>query len=557
MSRLPGDPHPRTRKPSTGFTSAAARLLLRHSQTEAANGESIEFFSALRKCLPDPHISGQNALAARGAAQPADVKGKARRGSSGGNTDEVLPLSSGIGKHDYDWLLTPPGTPFWSPAASFSSSGHLQVSAAVLSRLAKAGSSSHGKSNSRLDPTGLEKERPMRSRLSNCSSATLTNNVLPSGRLLSVRTASASSINTNATSNASVSSTPVRSAGSSPRTPGTARSPAATAIAHTRRRRDIARVATSYVAVQVQSGASSKTKPGAPAPTCTRAHPTRCVSSPRSTASTSRQPSSLSRRGDVAVARSRLASQSSGTGSTPQPRDAHPTSRGASGVALSSNAVKSRQVAPPVKQGGAAAASTTTQRWQHSLAPAIAAARNVRRENSLHNASPIYSASRKVNDEKTRPHRTAAAAIGSGLTRTGSRKSESTTIVKRTVNNQNEDCRRQDARHGGADAPGLRNPAHHQETRRSVTSRSRLGLMAATSTSGSISSGNQDAAPAATMAKVSRPDAFPSTRYDAMLLREDPKNLTWLRGCDEGDDGCFGGLDLVDSSLEPFDVATG
>jgi hypothetical protein len=61
MSRLAGDPHPRTtRKPSTGFTSAAARLLLRHSRTEAANGESIEFFSALRKCLPDPHISGQN-----------------------------------------------------------------------------------------------------------------------------------------------------------------------------------------------------------------------------------------------------------------------------------------------------------------------------------------------------------------------------------------------------------------------------------------------------------------------------------------------------------------
>ena len=402
-----------------------------------------------------------------------------------------------------------------------------------------------------LDPKGLEKERPMRSRLSNCSSATSANNVLPSGRLLSVRTASASSINTNTTSNASVSSTPM----SSPRTPGTATSPAATAIAQTRRR-DIAPVATSCVVVQVQSGESSKTKPGAPAPTCTRPHRTQCVSSPRSTASTSRQPS-LPRRGDVAMVRSRLASQSSGTGSTPQPRDAHPTSRGASGVALSSNAVKSRQVAPPVKQGGAAAASTTTQRWQHSLAPAIAAARNVRRENSLHNASPIYSASRKVNDEKTRPHRTAAAAIGSGLTRTGSRKSESTTIVKRTVNNQNEDCRRQDARHGGADAPGHRNPAHHQETRRSVTSRSRLGLMAATSTSGSISSGHQDAAPAAAMAKVSRPDAFPSTRYDAMLLREDPKNLTWLRGCDEGDDGCFGGLDLVDSSLEPFDVATG
>ncbi|RLN28128.1 hypothetical protein C2845_PM05G09080 [Panicum miliaceum] len=545
MSRLAGDPHPRTtRKPSTGFTSAAARLLLRHSRTEAANGESIEFFSALRKCLPDPHISGQTA---RGVAQPADAKGKARRRGSGGSADEVLSLSSGIGKHDYDWLLTPPGTPLWSPAAS--SSGHRQVSAAVPSRLAKAGSASHGKSNLRLGPTGLE-ERPTRSRLSNCSSATSVNNVVPSGRLLRVRTSSASSINT--ASNASVSSTPLLSAESSPRTPGIARSPAATAIAQTRRR-DKARVATSYVVVQ--SGASSKSKPGGPAPTCTRAHPTPGVSSPRSTASTSRQPS-LPRRGDVAVVRSRLASQSSGNGSTPQPRDAHPTSTGATGVASSSNGIESRQVAPAVKQGGAAAASTTTQRWRQSLAPAIAAARNVRRENSLDNGSPIYSAGRKINEEKTKPHRTAAAAMGSGLTRTGSRKSANTTTVKRTVNDQNEDCRQQDARHGGAGILDHRRPALLQETRRSVTSRSRLGLMAATSTNGSISSGHQHAAPAAAMAKVSRPDALPSTRYDAMLLREDPKNLAWLRGCDEGDDGSFGGLDLVDSSLEPFDVAT-
>jgi hypothetical protein len=181
----------------------------------------------------------------------------------------------------------------------------------------------------------------------------------------------------------------------------------------------------------------------------------------------------------------------------------------------------------------------------------------VGRENSLDNGSPIYSVGGKINDEKTRPHHTAAAAMGSGLTRTGSRKSANTTTVKRTVNDQNEDCRRQDARHGGADAPDHRRLALLQETRRSVTSRSRLGLMAATSTSGSISSGHQHAALAATIAKVAGPDAFPSTRYDAMLLREDPRNLTWLRGCDEGDDGSFGGLDLVDSSLEPFDVATG
>ncbi|CAN6338035.1 unnamed protein product [Urochloa humidicola] len=519
MSRLAaGDPHPRTtRKPSTGFTSAAARLLLRHGRTEKANGESIEFFSALRKCLPDPHISGRTA--ARGAAQPGDGKGKkVRRGS--GSADEVLSLSSGIGKHDYDWLLTPPGTPVWPPAAS--TSGHHPLSAAAPSRLAKSGSASHGKSISRLGPTGNigEKEKPPpSSRLSNCSSATSVVNdaPVPPGRPLRVRTSSASSINT--ASNASVSSTPLRPGGSStPRAPGRARSPAQT------RRRDGARVATSYVVVPPIA-------PSKPKPTCARARPS--VSSPRSTAATtSRHPSlmvarsrlaTLARRdGDVVmVARSRLARQGGGgTGSTPP---------------------------PPHQAAG--------------------------RENTSDNGSPVYGGAggRKINGEENTPHRaTAAAAIGSGLTRAGSRKSASTNIIiaKRAVNvNGNEDFRRrqEDSRHGGAGAQ-----EHHRkpaallrETRRSaVASRSRLSVMSTrNSKAGSIAGGGHEhaAAPAAAVEMGAGREAFPSTRYDAMLLREDPRNLTWLRGCDEGDeDGSgVGGIDLVDSSLELFDVATG
>ncbi|KAF8652515.1 hypothetical protein HU200_062714 [Digitaria exilis] len=466
MSRLGGDPHPRTvRKPSSGFTSAATRLLLRHGGRKAANGESIEFFSALRKCLPDPHVSGQNA-ARRGATQRADGRGKASWGSSGGSADEVLSLSSGMGKHDYDWLMTPPGTPPWLPATS--TSGHHQVPA-TPSRLSKAGSASHGKSNSRLGPTGDEKETPPTSRLSNCSSATSINNALPPGRVLRVRT----SINT--ASDASVSSTPLLSAGSSPRTPGTARSPAATAIAQTSRR-DRACLATSFVVVQSTASSKSKTA-GSPAPTCYRAHSGPGISSLRSTASTSRQPS-LARRADVAMARSRLASQSNCTGSTLQPPDAHQTSRGASSVAASS---KSRRVPTDPKKDGLAAASTMTQRWRQSLAPAIAASRNVQRDNSLDNASRRSSgASQKIKDEKTRPHRATAAVMGSDDTRTSSRKSANTTIVTRTVN-ENRDCQRQqDARHGGAGAPEYR-----KATTRSMTSRSRHVLMAATSTSGS------------------------------------------------------------------------
>ncbi|CAL4907369.1 unnamed protein product [Urochloa decumbens] len=511
MSKLAaGDSHPRTRKPSTGFTSAAARLLLRHGRTaEVANGESIEFFSALRKCMPDPHISGHTA--ARGAAQPADGKGKTRRGGSGSSADEVLSLSSRIGKHDYDWLLTPPGTPLWSPATSTSG-----LSAVAPSRLAKAGSASHSKTSSRLGPTANigEKKKPTPSRLSNCSSATsLNSNALPPGRPLRVRTSSASSINT--ASNASVSSTPLWSGGlSSPRTPSTARSSAAAQT----RRRDRARMATTTSYIMVPSMAA----PSKPRPTCARAHPsTPGVSSPRSTAATTSRHPSLPRRGDGVVVLARLARQSGGTGSTP-----HQTGRGAPGLASDSNGgAKPRKTPAGMRQDGAAAASTATaQRWRRLLAPATAATRNVRREDSLDSVSPVYGAGQKVNGEKTRPHR--AAIMGSGVARTASLKSANSTIAKRTVN-ENEGCRRPDARRQGGDgAPDHRKPmAPLQETRRlAVVSRSRLGIMAAASKNGSIAGGHQHGAPtpAAAVAKVAGPEAFPSMPYDQCCSARTP-----------------------------------
>lgn len=306
------------------------------------------------------------------------------------------------------------------------------------------------------------------SRLSNSSSTTAVDNT---GRLLRVRSSSAT----------------LFSAASSPRTP-------ATAIAQTRRR-DKARRATSNALAQSRASATKSKTAGAPAaPTCSRSHPGPAgISSPRSTASTSSRQPSLSRRADdVAMARSRLASQSSGD---------------ASGVA-SSNGVKSRQVPTDVKKkDGVAAASTTTQR-------------------------------------------------------TGSRKSTNTTIAKRTVKEKVDCPRPQDARHGGLRglAPDHRKTALLREARRSaVASRSRLGLnMAATSNKGGSTSSVSTCQPVA-VAKVAGADAFPSTRYDAMLLREDPRNLTWLRGCDEGEeDGTVAGLDLMNSSLlEMFDMVTG
>jgi hypothetical protein len=153
---------------------------------------------------------------------------------------------------------------------------------------------------------------------------------------------------------------------------------------------------------------------------------------------------------------------------------------------------------------------------------------------------------RKINvDEATAPRRTAglaSAATSSGLTRTGSRKSANAD-AKRAVN---ED---------------LKSTVRQRSIHSSIASRSRLGLASTSSVAGSIAGGRRATAKKGKVtaaARVAVTDAFPSTRYDAMLLREDPKNLTWLNGCDEddGDEDGICGVGLVDGSLdlEPFSV---
>ncbi|TVU18780.1 hypothetical protein EJB05_34893, partial [Eragrostis curvula] len=226
MSRLARDPQPRTttktKKPSSpasAFTSVAAQLLLRRGGREANNGDSIEFFSDLRKRQPEPPASAQTERG--GPGRPEDGRGRTRRRGSSAGSDELL--ASEIGKHDYDWLLTPPATPLWSPATSVS--GHQQVSTA------RSGSEAHAKSNPRLGtPSGRDNKENATSRLSRSSSSANTPAIASSGvgHLSHARTlssASVSSINT-VVSNASLisSMTTLLSAASSPRTPGTAKS---------------------------------------------------------------------------------------------------------------------------------------------------------------------------------------------------------------------------------------------------------------------------------------------------------------------------------------------
>ncbi|XP_024315624.1 mucin-1-like [Brachypodium distachyon] len=444
-NRLPCDPHPKkTKKPWA--SAAAARLLLLRGGRAAAKDESIEFFSALRlrECNPDPPISGQTG---RGAA---DRKGKARR--SAGDSGELL-VSAEIGKHDYDWLLTPPATRVSSPATS-------GAAAAALNRLARPTSASHAKSNSPLSLTARRENRnPTASRLARSSSAPDTPALASYGRPSHVRTlssAASSSSSINAASIASGSSTrtlPAGSTATSPRTPATKDSKA--------RRRPSK--------VNQLGWTSNSSRPRAPT---TGAESTRVTSS-----ETEQRPAlaAMARRAN-AVARSRFATtRSTSTGQT-----AHNASR-------PSSSVKPRPV--PV---------AAAERWRRQ--------------------SPST-------PDGTQTHQSASGSRG--------------LVAKRSPRNG-----------GKASVVDKDKPAPQRSTAGVAAS---AGAMRS-GASRKPPANNSDAKPRR------RADAFPSTRYDAMLLREDPKNLTWLNGgCgddDDVDDGSYR-AGLVEGSLEPFHVPAG
>ncbi|CAM0957165.1 unnamed protein product [Alopecurus aequalis] len=509
-SGLPCDPpHPRTTKKASA-SAAAVQLLLRRGGRAAAKDESIEFFSVLRECQPDPRVSDHTGIG------PADRKGKARRSGGAGEL-----LSTEIGKHDYDWLLTPPATP---PCFTAATSG----ATAALNRLTRATSASFAKSNSPLSLARRENAYPT-SRLARSSSVTHSSSVNTPAFASSYRPSlartlsSASSSSINAASNASQ----LGSDATSPRTPATARSKA--------QGRKVS--FGSGAASQPKGSSSSNSGPSAPTIARKPRAPTTGASSPKSTRVASEQPALTTRRGANAVARSRFASQLSSAMSTAQqPQNV-----------VRSSIIKPRPVPAAVKQchGNGTAAMSSTLSTQSCLstpfAPRSSASRSTSRGDLLTNKRSSGSGDygRNINvDKVTTPRRTAglaSAATSSGLTRTGSRKSANAD-AKRTVN---EDLK----------------PTVQQRTfRSSVESRSRpaAGSIARTRWAATQKS-KVTVAP-----RVAKGEAFPSTRYDAMLLLEDPKNLTWLNGCDEdeGDEDASCGIGLVDGSLEvePFNV---
>uniref|UniRef100_A0A0E0L0Y1 Uncharacterized protein n=1 Tax=Oryza punctata TaxID=4537 RepID=A0A0E0L0Y1_ORYPU len=593
MIKLHSDPHPAAtkKKAPSSSTSAVAKLLLRwRGRSKAAKDESIEFFSELRSSQPDRGAASDHA----GGGGAPDGKGKATRaaaaGDGGGGGGGKL-LSTGTEKHDYDWLLTPPASPLWSPATSAAAGHRVSAAPPPPSRLERACSTPYEKGNSRGLPLTRRENGTPASRLARSSSATLQLSTVAhapgtvfSGRR-TLSSASVSSINT--LSNTSVSSTPRgSSAATSPRTPATARSvPAMAAAARTRHRdRTQALHVFGSVAVAGQPNASSLASRSRPSPTAPssgarqRAMPgTTGTSSPRSTIPASQEPVAT-RRGANSLARS--GSTARAASPSPRPRDVN-LAAGASRVAPPpTSSSKLRQVRALGKQlngneNGMAAASSTAQRWRPAppAAAAAIAGRNARREDPIAHGSSRNSDSRRKSDvanTSTTARRTAdlsspSGANGGSPTSAGGRNKSTETDAKRSL------WQGAAAQHLLAAARRDTTPTSRRSGRSSVASRSRLGITSAASSGESLTTptgrrstpakGRPAAAAAAEAAaspRVAAADAFPSTRYDAMLLREDPRNLTWLHGCDDDDEEEeIGGGGLVEASLESFDVPAG
>ncbi|KAK3135895.1 hypothetical protein QOZ80_5BG0424890 [Eleusine coracana subsp. coracana] len=451
--------------PASAFTSVAAQLLLRRgSGREAGNGDSLEFFSDLRKC----------------------------------QTGEMI-----------DRLLTPPASPLRSPGTN--SSGH---SAGAPTQLGRGGgsSASYAKSNSRLSQlggrtTGREEEKEKAtSRLARSSSAassthqssTNTHTAMPRVRTLSSASITAAG---GRGSNASV----ISSATSSPRTPVTARSSAVVAVARQPWSLSAGKSSSRQLTAQTRSTTSSTCQQQVPPPT-------------------------PSKRANVVAARSRqLAGQSTGPGSTPQ-------ASSSSWSTPTHTASQGRRDAHVITWGARALTQSSSNDGVNNTRAVVVVKQT--------SGSPRNSLGRKIGSDKVAAQRTSTSI---GLAR-------SANSNKPTTKPGN----------GGVPAHS-RKPAASQQwssSRSVMSSTSRLGILTRTTSEASsagstISSrgrrptlGARSVSSAAARVVPPGPDAFPSTRYDAMLLREDPRNLTWLRGCDEADQQ--GGLELVDASLEPL-----
>ncbi|XP_020087272.1 flocculation protein FLO11-like [Ananas comosus] len=467
MNRLRRDsPVPvRGRKPAV----AAAQLLLRQGKPK---DESLDLFSAIRRS-ESPTISSPAAAA---AVAEEGVLGR----SSGVDDDDLF--YADVAKTDYDWLLTPPGTPLFS---SCNGVEHQPSSAS-------AKSTSRVRSGSATKPSRLSVSHPPE-----------IDTTTRSGRTSSAASSSASS---NCTSSSTLSTTKSSLLSRSSASVVSKLSPTPH---QTATRPDSAPMST-----RLPSPARSRHKPSLPSTPIARPRALSTASSPRSIAPASR----------------------------PNPRQSTPTRRAPARSASVARAVVQPDATAKIKTKPTERPQSTGK--QRSVTPA-SSNRNRNQENSTKKASPIETKRPLASNTAVRiSAKPSSPAENNGFGRNISK------------------IRHTDIRQG---AGGIRGASLYPHSIRSTAAKSHKPALRTTTTddngssdraasecgssingtiagecakteaseSGDSTTSTKPQERKFAAARASELDLYGSTRYDMMLLKEDARNLNWLRSVDD------------------------
>ncbi|KAJ4893160.1 Uncharacterized protein Rs2_19954 [Raphanus sativus] len=513
--------------------------------------ENLDLFSKIRRSFP---------LSSSSDELP-DVSTKLGRLSVGskpaprGKGDDLLSSAEG-GKNDYDWLLTPPGTPLGNDS-------HSSLAAPKITPSARASSASKG---SRLSvsqsETSYHSTRPARS-------SSLTRPSISTSQYTSNRSPS-SILNT---SSASVSSY-IRPSSPSSRSSSSARPSTPTRTSSASR-------ASTPSRIRPGSSTSSMDKPRpslSSRPSTPTSRPQLTANSPNIVASSSRpnsRPSTPTRRtpsissasATISSGRNGRVTPSSSRPSSPGPR-VRTTTTPQQPIVLADfpldtppnlrTSLPGRPLSAGRSRPAASSSSITTSKASPEPKGPL----------TRRHSSPVVTRGRLAAPEPPRRISNVADVVTSRRTL---KTSSSSTVVTDSNNNGlgrsfsknslDMAIRHMDIRNGKSNGCALSTTTLFPQSIRQASSKIQP-IRSVHNHSDSISSssaenGNEANEGRRLMGKLSDMDMYESSRYDALLLKEDVKNTNWLHSIDDrsSDHGLMfdnGGFELLPEPFGPL-----
>ncbi|XP_050213289.1 uncharacterized protein LOC126664782 [Mercurialis annua] len=559
-----------------GFPPAIGSLS-HHNQQNHRRGNSLNGLSSSRETTTDENLDlfskNRRSLSVASSDESSDVSVRLGRLSIG----SAKPLKSGIddllsstdgGKHDYDWLLTPPGTPLF-PSSDGGDSQPMPV-APRSSSLSRSASTTKGSRLSVSQSESYHSARPARSSsVSRSSISTSQYNTYSSNKSSTILNSSSASV-----SSYTRPSSPIT------RSPSIARPSTSSSRPTASRSSTPSRVR--------PAPTSSLVDKNRPSPSSRPSTPSSRTQIPANSSSTSARsnsrPSTPTRRNPVSAASPTLGSSTSAGRITSNGRISAPSSRPSS----PSPRIRPLQqpVVPPdfsldtppnlrttlpdrpLSAGRSRPSPSVTMKGS----PETTSPANVPRRHS----SPIVSRGRLAEAPgKSRVHsnghvadlnqpRKVSHVSDSGM-RKPAKPSANTTDSNgfgRTISKKSLDMaiRHMDIRNGNGSARALSNTSLFPQSIRPATKTQSVRSMhspESISNGEMLENGHHMSRPVEYgnevndgryFAKLSEVDIYESSRYDAILLKEDLKNTNWLHSIDDKSDQGS----IFDNGFEPL-----